>query len=80
MRTGETKTDVLPDQEDMNRIYKMLSLDAAGLSACSFCCRCKEGSECIRVANRIAAGEGKRGALWAEEATGLIGRWFEVCT
>lgn len=70
--------------EDVSRgqdiVREMLSLEAAGLSHCGFCRNCMEGRACIRAANRTAANEGKPGALWAEQGSGLVGRRFEVWT
>jgi hypothetical protein len=83
LRTGEkVEKQVVPEsrlEKAVECVRKMLQLEAAGLSDCGSCSRCKQGSACIRASNRKAASEGSRAAQLAEEAGRLIGRRFEVC-
>lgn len=67
------------EEVDVAAVTRLLRLEALGMSACGDCCRCAQGEGCKRVANRDAARRGVRGAQWAEEAEGLLGREFQVC-
>jgi hypothetical protein len=86
LRTGDDASTMGDDAstssmlaDGLERITNLLRLEAAGLSDCGSCCGCIRGSGCSRASNRTCATQGKRGARWAEEGAGLIGRQFEVC-
>jgi hypothetical protein len=77
LRTGEAV--VAEEELQVRDLRDQLRQEASGRSRCSNCIGCAAGKGCKRAANREAVREGKRGAMWAEEAQALVGRTFEVC-
>lgn len=77
LRTGEAV--VAEEELQVRDLRDQLRQEASGRSRCGNCIGCAGGKGCKRAANREAVREGKRGAIWAEEAQALVGRTFEVC-
>lgn len=82
MRTREITAEEDTLSEGIRRVEELLQLDAAGVSPCGVCIKCEGGSysECIRVSNRRLMDAGSLGAKWAEEASQLKGKRFQVRT
>jgi hypothetical protein len=79
MNTGEeTSLQGSKLEEAVTALRAHLQQDSEGVTRCGICSHCMDGRGCIRAANRRALREGNRGAQWAEEANGLVGRMFEV--